>query len=385
MEADIISGPTFDRRSLLGAAMAGVAVVGVGSPTRAISTAALPRRASAQAERIVDRSTVIDMLALPRLDQSIASWGSPLTQGERAAFKSCGITAMHCSTGTGGPSAKIDSLEFIAGWSGFAGRYSDLFSLVGSVADLDRAKAERKVGLIIGLQNAEHFDDVGDVALFYGLGQRCSQLTYNELNRLGAGCTERIDGGISDYGVAIIAEMNRLGMLVDTSHCGDRTTLDAIAFSKAPIAITHANCRAISNHPRGKTDEAIVALARKGGVIGISGVRNFVSDHEPTTIGNIVDHIDHVARLVGVRHVGIGSDADLYGYDALPADQYRKLKAGYKSSYGFRAKIDIEGFDHPRKFYSLTDEMRRRGWNEQNTSLVLGGNFRRLLGEVWTA
>ena len=375
-----------DRRSLLSATLMGsavLAVVGAGSAAAAVILRQQP--ASPRAQRLVEKSIVIDMLGVPRIDLNPSAWAKPLTNAERAEFRSCGITAMHCASGTGGPSAKNDTLDVIAGWSGFAGRNSDIFSLIGSIADLDRAHAEGKVGLIMGVQNADHFDEVKDVSLFYGLGQRCSQLTYNSMNRLGAGCTERVDSGVSDYGAAIIAEMNRVGMLVDTSHCGDRTTLDGIALSKGPIAITHSNCRALSNHPRGKTDEVIVALAKKGGVIGISGVRNFVLDHEPTTLGNIVDHIEHVAKLVGVEHVGMGSDADLHGYDALPADQYRMLKESYKSTYGFRDKIDIEGFDHPRKFFSLTDEMLRRGWKGADIALVLGGNFRRLFGEVWAA
>ena len=128
--------------------------------------------------------------------------------------------------------------------------------------------------------------------------------------------------------------MNEVGMLVDVSHCGDRTTLDAIELSPKPIAITHSNCRALNNHPRLKTDEAIRKLAAKGGVMGITGVRMFVRGKEPTTIEHIVDHIDHVVKLVGIEHVGIGSDSDLNGYDDMPPDQYKQLKESYKASYG---------------------------------------------------
>lgn len=113
------------------------------------------------------------------------------------------------------------------------------------------------------------------------LGQRCSQLTYNSQSLLGAGGTERVDGGLTDFGAALIEAMNSTGMLIDVSHCGDKTTLDAIDLSPKPIAITHSNCRALNSHPRLKTDEAIKRLAAKGGVIGISGVRNFVRDREP--------------------------------------------------------------------------------------------------------
>jgi len=178
--------------------------------------------------------------------------------------------------------------------------------------------------------------------------------------------------------------MNEVGMLVDVSHSGDKTTLDAIDLSPKPIAFTHSNCRALNNHPRLKTDEAIRKLAAKGGVMGITGVRMFVKDKEPTTVEDIVDHIDHVVKLVGIDHVGIGSDSDLMGYDHMPPDQYKQLKASYKSSYAFRDKIDTDGFDHPRKVYDLTAALIRRGYSDANIQAILGGNFRRLLGSTWT-
>jgi len=236
---------------------------------------------------------------------------------------------------------------------------------------------------MMGIQNSEHFQKPGDVKRYFQLGQRCSQLTYNTQNLLGSGSTERVDGGITDWGVQVIQEMNDVGMLVDVSHCGDRTTLDAIELSPKPIAITHSNCRALNNHPRLKTDEAIRKLAAKGGVMGITGVRMFVRDTEPTTVEHVVDHIDHVVKLVGIEHVGIGTDADLDGYDDMPADQRKELIGMYKSSYAFRDRIDTDGFDHPRKTYDLTAALLRRGYGEQNIQAVLGGNFRRLLGATW--
>jgi membrane dipeptidase len=178
--------------------------------------------------------------------------------------------------------------------------------------------------------------------------------------------------------------MNEIGMLVDVSHSGDKTTLDAIELSAKPIAITHSNCRELNkNHPRLKTDEAIRKLAAKDGVMGITGVRNFVLDREPTTIEHFVDHIEHVVKLVGIEHVGIGSDSDLDGYDDLSEDMQKKLRAGYKSSYSFREKIDIEGLDHPRKVFDLTEALIRRKYSDANIEAILGGNFKRLLLQVW--
>ena len=273
---------------------------------------------------------------------------------------------------------------FLTAWQGVVGRHSHLFSLVGTAPDLDRAKSQGKAGVIMGLQNSEHFRKPADVKQFYQLGQRCSQLTYNTQNLIGSGSTERVDGGVSDFGMEIIKAMNEVGMLIDVSHSGDRTTLDAIELSTKPIAITHSNCRALNDHPRLKTDEAIRKLAARGGVMGITGVRNFVRGQEPTTIEHMVDHIDHVVKLAGIEHVGIGSDSDLNGYDDMPADQRKELLGMYKSSYAFREKLDTDGFDHPRKIFDLTEVLIRRGYSDDNIAAILGGNFRRLLGSTWT-
>ena len=341
------------------------------------------RKYSKKVVGLVEQSLVIDMLGPLKLDFRSEAFAEPLSEPDAAMFRSCGITAFHNSVGVGGATAYDDALQFIAAWSGFAGRNSEVFSLVGTAADLDHAKVKRKIAVIMGLQNADEFREPKDVKDFYQLGLRCAQLTYNTQNLLGSGSTERVDGGITDFGIDIIKAMNEVGMLVDVSHSGDRTTLDAIELSPRPIAITHSNCRALNNHPRLKTDEAIQKLARKGGVMGITGVRNFVKDREPTTVEDVVDHIDHVVKLVGIEHVGIGTDSDLMGYDHMQPDQYAKLKASYKSSYAFRDKIDTDGFDHPRKIYDLTDSLVRRGYSDNNIQAVLGGNFRRLLQDSW--
>ncbi|MDP9008735.1 MAG: dipeptidase [Pseudomonadota bacterium] len=332
---------------------------------------------------LVERSLVIDMLGPLKLDFRPEAYSEPLSEAEAAMFRSSGITAFHNSVGVGGAAAYDDALQFIAAWSGFVGRNSEVFSLVGRAQDIDHAKAKHKIAVIIGLQNADEFRDAKDVKAFYELGLRCAQLTYNSQNLIGSGSTDRVDGGVSDYGAEIIKAMNQVGMLIDVSHSGDRTTLDAIELSPKPIAFTHSNCRALNDHPRLKTDEAIRKLAAKGGVMGITGVRNFVKNKEPTTVEDVVDHIEHVVKLVGIEHVGIGTDADLMGYDHMPPDQYQKLKAGYKSSYAFRDKIDTDGFDHPRKMYDLTAALMHRGYSNANIEAVLGGNFRRLLMATW--
>lgn len=367
----------------LGVSAAGLALAPWLARADSWSPAETRRRYPAKVIDLVQRALVIDMLAPLKIDFNPDAFSLPLGADDAAMFRASGITAFHNSIGVGGASAYDDALQFIAAWSGFAGRNSEVFSLVGRADDIDRAKARRKIAVIMGLQNADEFREPKDVKDFYDLGLRCAQLTYNTQNLIGSGSTERVDGGITDYGVKIIDAMNEVGMLIDVSHSGDRTTLDAIELSSRPIAITHSNCRALNDHPRLKTDEAIRKLAAKGGVMGITGVRMFVKGSEPTTIEDIVDHIDHVVKLVGIEHVGIGSDSDLMGYDHMPKDQYEKLKAAYKSSYAFRERIDTDGFDHPRKVYDLTAALLKRGYGEANIQAVLGGNFRRLLGSTW--
>lgn len=337
---------------------------------------------SARVAKVVERSLVIDMLAPLRMDFETTGYTAPLTESEAAMFRESGVNAFHHSIGLGGPTAYEDSLAFLAAWQGFVGRNSGLFSLVGKATDLDEAKRAGKIAVIMGIQNADQFREAKDVKTFYELGLRCAQLTYNSQNLIGSGSTDREDGGISDFGADIIKAMNEAGMLVDVSHCGDRTTLDAIEASSKPIAVTHSNCRALNNHPRLKTDEAIRKLAAKGGVMGITEVRMFVRDKDPVGVGDIVDHIDHVVKLVGVEHVGIGSDAGLTGYDNMPAEQLKMLRSSYKASYAMRDKLDTDGYGVKRA-YVLADALVRRGYSDDNIVAILGGNFRRLLGGIW--
>jgi membrane dipeptidase len=350
----------------------------------AYAFAGAPRRTySKRAVDLVRQSVVIDMLAPLKIEATPAFFTAPLSAKDTEEFRSSGITAFHHAFGIGGPTAHEQALAYLAIWGNYVARNTQVFVGVDKAADIVRAKAEGKCAVIMGLQNADEFDKVADVKEFYQIGLRCAQLTYNSQNRIGSGSTDRVDGGVSDYGESIVKAMNEVGMLVDVSHSGDRTTLDAIALSTKPIAITHSNCRALINHPRVKTDEAIRALGAKGGVMGITGVRNFVTAKEPTTLGSIVDHIDHVVKLVGIDHVGIGTDSDLNGYDDVSPAMNKMLRGAYKDSYAFREKIDVDGFDHPRKMFDLTEELIRRGYSDANIQAVLGGNFQRLLTSTW--
>jgi len=384
-----------NRRALLKGAMVAAAapMINLGSfQLFAQST----EKYSARAVDLVRRSTVIDMLnplsllaAMSNIDGvhrvSFFEDPSTFTAADLERTRSSGFNVMHIAVGTGGLDAYDETLRFLALWDGFIAHHGDAFQRIDTPERLDTVKASGKIGILLGVQNSEHFRRLDDVDFFYSLGQRVSQLTYNARNMIGNGSTERNDSGLSDYGVAVVDRMNKVGMAVDVSHSGDQTTLDACSVSKQPVLFTHSNCRALNPHVRCKTDEAIKKMAATGGVMGITGVRMFVSAKEPTTIEDALNHYDHVAKLVGVEHVGVGSDIGLDGYDALPDTVRKKLHAGYKSTYAFRDKDDIEGLDHPKRMFDLTEGLIRRGYSDQNIEAILGGNFRRALKQIWSA
>lgn len=345
---------------------------------------------SARAIDLVQRSLVIDMLGVLTVNGEIEKkWlrdPESFSAADIRKFRAANINVFHNAVGIGGPDAHDTVLHYVRAWNGFITNHDRVFMRIDSVSDLERILSSDLVGIMIGLQNAEHFRTVDDVDKFHGLGQRISQLTYNARNMIGSGATERIDGGLSDFGLSIIERMNKVGMGVDVSHCGDRTTLDAFAVSGKPVMITHSNCRAlVPAQPRAKPDEAIKAMAKSGSIMGITNVRNFVLDHEPTTIEHVIDHYDHVVKIAGMDHVAVGTDSDLSGYDALPLKTQSDLRKYYKGSYAFRDKIDIEGLSHPRKIFDLTEGLIRRGYSDDNIEAILGLNAKRVLKEIWGA
>jgi membrane dipeptidase len=383
---------SFTRRCLLKGGL-GLATVAMAAPRISLGYFQVfegdTQRYSARTIDLIQSSVIIDFISSIEFT---VGWGNawwmehPKTFAETTVQKmrDSNITVFHPTVAFGGPDAHAKMMHFVAGANGFIAYHDQLFSRIDSSHDFNRTKEAGKMGIMIGTQNAEHFRTVDDVDRFFDLGQRVAQLTYNNRNLVGDGGTERTDSGLSDYGVEIVERMNSVGMAVDLSHCSDQTTLDALEVSLSPVLFTHTNCRAlVPGHPRCKSDEMIRKLAESGGVMGITNVRNFVRDREPTTIEHVLDHYDHVTRLVGAEHVAVGTDSDLNGYDALTPDEYRELRAGFKPSYAFREKLDIEGLAHPRKIFDLTEGLIRRGYSDTDIRGILGGNAIRALSSIW--
>lgn len=224
-----------------------------------------------------------------------------------------------------------------------------------SPADVRKNLASGKMSILLGMENGSPIQNSMDLlSAFYHLGVRYMTLTHNGDNAIADSAAEgKRWGGLSPFGREVVAEMNRLGMMVDLSHASDRTFWDCITLSKAPVVATHSCCRALCSHRRNLTDEMLRALAEKDGYVGINFYPWFLVDHPEEHrpgVREIVDHIDHAARLCGDDHVGIGTDFD--GIEVTP-----------------------EGVENIACLPLVFEEMRRRGYTEEQISRIGGGNL----------
>ncbi len=352
-------------------------------------------RYSARCVKIMEENLVVDLLnqfRFPDYNEKpprITRWlsqNSSLSAEDAAIYRGSGLTAL--ATGHGAESYE-SALRWFAEWNGLLAQYSDWFMRIDDGGDFAKARAAKKLGVMLTFQNSQHFRTPDDVTTFFGLGQRISQLTYNMNNGIGSGFLEQRDGGLSVFGLSIVERMNAVGMAVDVSHCADQTTLDALSASKQPVIFTHANCRALGpGLMRNKTDEAIRAMAKSGGVMGIAYIRFLVREQEPVTIEHVLDHIDHVRKLVGVQHIAIGSDMDMVG-NPNPIGGGRDPRnqpnfARYKYHEDRDGSITVKSLDHPRRMFDLTEGLIRRGYSDTDIGLIIGSNAVRVLSGIWS-
>jgi len=349
---------------------------------------------SARCVKLMEESIVVDLLNQfrfqdfaekpPRIERWLTQPGT-LTAADADLYRGSKMTALALGHS---PANYDDGIRFFADWNGFIAGYGDWFTRIDDASDFARAKAQNKLGIMITFQNSQHFRRPDDVNTFWGLGQRISQLTYNMNNGIGSGFLEQRDGGLSMLGLSIVERMNQVGMAVDVSHCADQTTMDALAASKRPVVFTHANCRALApSLTRLKTDEAIRGMAKSGGVMGVASIRFMVREEEPVTIEHVLDHVDYAAKLVGVEHVGVGSDLDMVGNpNPIGGGMDPKTQPNF-ARYHFHTdsagKLTIAGLDHPKRMFDLTDGLIRRRYNDADIRSILGGNAVRVLTDIW--
>lgn len=257
--------------------------------------------------------------------------------------------------------------------------------------DILQAKQEGKLGIIFHFQNTDPVEDNLDLLrVYHRLGVRMIQRTYNRKNRVGDGCEERTDCGLSRFGIQLIREMNRLGIVVDLSHTGYKTTMEAIEISTAPPIFSHSNCNAVCESPRNITDDQIQAIAARGGVIGINGFPRFVAKAPRPTLDHFIVHIEHIVQLVGPDHAGLALDyyegmASVATAEQAQAAYERHIASGTwtPESYPAPPWYYPAGLELPSGFPNLTKALVARGYSDEDIEKILGGNFLRIFRQVW--
>jgi membrane dipeptidase len=255
--------------------------------------------------------------------------------------------------------------------------HADAFVQVAGVADVHRAKREGKLAVSFDLEGMDALNgDVGMVDVYYRLGVRQMLFAYNRNNQAGGGCHDE-DVGLTPFGRDVVREMNRVGMLVDCSHSGHRTTMEAMELSTAPVIFSHSNARRLCDHERNIRDDQIKGCAATGGVIGVTGVGRFLGPRGPA-VEHLVEHIDYMVELVGPEHVGLGMDSVL---EQRPAGQPFR---GSRTYWPERQYPDSgSGFVDPEAWPRLTQALLDRGYDEAAIRGILGENFLRVAGRVW--
>ncbi|WP_405828681.1 dipeptidase [Streptomyces sp. NBC_01176] len=304
-----------------------------------------------------------------------------------------GLTAVNITLGyTMGDLPPYEhTLHEIAVWDALVRDHSADLVKVRTAADIRRARAEGRIGIIYGFQNAVAVgDDTGRIATFADLGVRVVQLTYNQANHIGDGSMAPENRGLSDFGHRVVDALNEQHVMVDLSHSGERTCLDAAAYSRRPVSINHTGCRALADLPRNKTDEELRLVASRGGFVGIYFMP-FLSLSGHARAEDVVDHIVHAVNVCGEDHVGIGTDGtvtsidDLDTYRAHLAEHVALRRAAGVGAAGERDDtlpfvIDLRGVNQFRELIRLLEA---RGYGSRRIEKILGTNFLDYAERVW--
>jgi membrane dipeptidase len=252
---------------------------------------------------------------------------------------------------------------------------------VERVEDLFDAKRNGQLGVILGIQSPSCVGHQRErLRLLHKLGLRSMQLTYMERNLLGDGCLEPENRGLTHFGMQVIRECNRLGILVDCAHVGIRTMLDAVEHSARPLVVSHTAIRAITDNPRCVSDEQMKAVAAKGGVVGITAYAPFIRNDRPPALADYLDHVDYAIDLIGAAHVSLATD----WFDGKTKTNwatpwyYPEVTRG--SKYG---ALGLDGFSQRSELPNVVAGLLARGHGPSEIGDILGGNFIRVLKEVW--
>ena len=293
-------------------------------------------------------------------------------------MRACGYAAVSITVAYD-PDDSMEAIRRIGRWRRFVAEHSDRYTLLASADDAERAKAAGKLALGFHFQGTTPFErDLGLVEVFHALGVRHALLAYNQRNHAGGGCHEASDAGLSRFGKALVREMQRAGILVDCSHTGRRTALDALEIASAPVIFSHSNAAALHAHRQSIDDDLARACAATGGVVGVNGIGIFLGNNDASTDA-LFRHVDHWAERLGARHVGVGLDA--ISDRAAMAASVAQDSSRWPPDQLYR--LDTLAICPPEQLLALCERMRRAGYRNDDVRAILGGNWQRLARECW--
>lgn len=343
-----------------------------------------------RAERLHEDSIFIDGL-IPRLDYlSDPDYRDHLGDG--------GVTAASFTVAHW-PHEFRDATESIVDVHRWVEEADDRFSIVRTVDDIRDAHENDKTGVILSFQDARPVQREEDYVKAFGLmGVRIIQLTYNTQNYLGAGACERDDGGLTIFGEKVIDELIDNNILIDLSHCADKTTMEAIEYADAPVAFTHVGVREMCNaYGRCKTDEQMKAIVENGGIVGMGAcfpplIKRDPDTHEilQGTVNDVLDQMEYMIDLVGIDNVTIGTDMSRKGHDigkTHPTSSIRNMRPNHPEVFGVGPTEHYDpppvGLESHREMINITRGLVARGYTDDDIRKVLGENYLDLLEIVW--
>jgi membrane dipeptidase len=314
----------------------------------------------------------------------------PLPQSDLDLVRHSGVNVLKLSLG-GINTGFTETVAEVGEFQRLIEVHPAYFMQVRVPADMERAKREGKLGIILSFESTDMLEGKLDrFDLFRNLGVRVMQFSYNKKSPFGAGVMAPDGGGLTPLGHEAAQKMNGLGIAIDVSHANPQTTADAIAVSSKPVIMTHAGCSAIHAHPRNKTDEQLKALADQGGVVGIYDLPYIAASPKQPTVDDYMAHMEHALKVAGEDHVGVGSDVGLNPFDTSPKGvaEFNKFEEQRQKS-GLAAPEEdrptyVVGLNLPRRIEVIADQLLKRGYSARVAEKVIGGNFVRVLGEIWT-
>jgi membrane dipeptidase len=342
-------------------------------------------KVSAGATKIYRDCFVLDGNALASIGGVLRANQADVTNIVRES----GMTALKSTLG-GAAGDFAAAVADIAAAEQLMEKRADLFLKVRTHGDFDRARKEQKLGVIYSFESANMLEDkIERIELFRGLGVRVMQLSYNRRTPFGVGCLDGETDGLTELGRQAIAKMNEAGVALDLSHSNTQTTADGIATSTKPPLITHAGCRAVYMHPRNKEDRELKALADKGGVVGIYMLPYITASPKQPMLDDYMQHLEHALKICGEDHVGVGTDVPFFRVDDNDLEEMKKATEKRKTD-GIAAPGEdrptyIPDLNTPRKMELIADSLLKRGHNSGVVEKILGNNFKRVFGEIWTA